>query len=213
MKFKCIGMISLVATLFFVGGILLNDIYKPMTQIIEVSDDLRIIGNTAYMTMASRQMDFKDMNLFIEDIRYIEAVGIKKLHITMCSPGGITLVQWGMYDILKICIDNGMIVSTHINGYAASAAVFIFLLGDIRTMSDNSMLMIHAHSGTPGPHLPDSENTMLETWSKNMITIIANRTLMTEEEAGKHVGIGKNQVEDALWINAEQARYLGFTTK
>lgn len=83
---------------------------------------------------------------FVEAMRRVNEKGIKNLHLIVSSGGG------GLFDMFIICdeLDRfkeaGGKVSSHLSGIAGSAAVPIYLAGDVRTMDKSAWLMMHPHS-------------------------------------------------------------------
>ncbi len=201
----------MVAMLVGAGCVTTDNGRRP--AITEVSQNMRVCGDTAYITLTTMLMNMANTGPLLRDLEYIKLAGINNVKITIDSPGGSIFAMWAVCDTIKVLQDSGVIVHTHAKGIAASAAASIFLMGDVRTMGDRAILMIHAHSGKVSEYKAPSENEMLKRWSKQMIDQIVKKTKMSREEAEKYVSLGKNQRINALYMDKEEATRLGFVTE
>ena len=204
-----------VSAAFLFGGFGSGYIYQEIAKpaIVEIYNTLNIVnGKTAYITLDGIGTGtYTDIR---ENLLYIQTMGIKDVHLTMCNNGGSVIEMWAIYDILyKATLFNSINLTTHAQGMIASAAVPIYLLGQKRTIGYNGFIMIHAHSGILVPYNAPTENDMLEQWTIHMIDIITNRTSMSRAKSLLHLTTGLDQKQDALYINAETALDYGFATK
>lgn len=122
------------------------------------------------------------------------------IHIASC--GGDLFSGMCMYDILMDCQYR---VNTYIEGYAASAATFLFLGGKYRYMTLNSFILIHQYStAIEGTHknLQDS----FESGNKFMDKIKAlylSKLSITRQKL-------EQLLQSDLWLSYQQAKQIGF---
>ena len=208
---KKILLILLMVTILGQSGYILhNEMAKP--AIIEVSSTLQIVKDAAVINWGFRLMEFKHAPQFRKDLTYIQVMGIKKLQINMCNPGGIMHVGSALYDMLKAAKDRGLAINVHAEGFVASAAIPIFLLGDVRTMGDSAWLMLHPHNGKVSEYKSATENSMLEFWTEWWAAILADRTNLTKEEALEIVANDISK-QSTFFMDKAAALKMGFITK
>lgn len=206
-------MILMAIMLFSTGGYLLFDEMAARPAVTEVYQSLDIVnGKIAYMTFDEvGSGTYDDMR---ENLLYIQTMGIKDVHLTMCNPGGHIVEMWAIYDMLYQATMSGSInLTTHAQGFIASAAVPIYLLGQVRTIGYNGHIMIHPHSGTLSEYNANTENDMLEQWTQRWIDVLEDRTNMSRSKLLLHMSAGLSQKMDAFYMNAEIAKDYGFVTK
>lgn len=132
--------------------------------------------------------------------------GIKKkylpIDIHIASNGGDLFSGFGMYDILKDCEYQ---INTYIEGFAASAATFLFLGGKNRFMTQNSFILIHQYSTFAcGTHKTLQDT--LQSGNKFMHKIKKLYLSQLNISEQKLDGL----LQSDLWLTFQQAKQLGF---
>lgn len=119
--------------------------------------------------------------------------------------------MFAIYDLIMEAKAKGLIVNTHGHGIVGSAAVPIFLAGDVRTLNKNGYIMLHPHSGTVNPFFKGNINETFKEWTELYAKILVDRTKMKHEDAIKYLtGNAKNQAE---YINSKRALEFGLITE
>jgi ATP-dependent protease ClpP protease subunit len=149
---------------------------------------------------------------FRENLQLVKAHGIKKLNLTMLNPGGSIYHMWGIYDMLKAAVDSGLVLHTNAHGMIASAAVPIFLLGEVRTMQEHAYIMIHSHNAKQSDYKAKSFNRMTANWTREYIAILLERTTMSRTEINLYLGNDRNPSKDQFWMGYTEAESRGFLT-
>ena len=165
---------------------------------------------TAWMTMDGvSDYSYDSMR---ENLLLIKTHDIKEVHLTMQNPGGAIIPMWSCYDMLKAAIDKGkFVLHTHAHNIIASAAVPLFLLGEVRTMQEHGYIMIHSHNVGQSEYRPESFNAMTASWTEAYIAILLERTTMGEEEIRKYLD-NDGDASIQFWMNYDQAEARGFLT-
>lgn len=204
-------MVALAALLGFGStGCLKEGLMKVNgTNVVNVKapEELRVIDGIVYM-----ELDYVDAYRLddMEAAMYWMVVnGYDQMVLTMCNPGGSIFHMWAILDLLQQGKDAGLKLDTYATGLIASAAVPIFLMGENRTISKNSYVMIHPHSGYISPNNPETVNKMFKQWNERYAKIIADRTKMSYDEAMMHLTTG-NQQTYAFFMDAVMAKLKGF---
>jgi len=209
---KFISTIVLAGLLAISGihvGEMIQDGWKPAVPAVQkITDTFRIINGEAWITLDS--VNAYSYEQFRENLIIVKARKINKMHLIMLNPGGSIYHMWSMYDMLKAAIDNdGLILYTHMHNFIASAAVPIFLLGEVRTMQPHGYIMIHSHNVPQSDHQPETFNAMVAQWTESYIAILLERTTMSEEEIRKYLcNDGNPRIQ--FWMNYSMAEARGF---
>lgn len=120
-----------------------------MHDLLQVHPEIRVMGNKIWftddVTSSSQQNLINDImvvssGLTTQEIRMGLEQNSSAIDIYINSPGGDAHSGLAIYDYLRTF---PRIINTHIMGVCASAATMIFLGGDYRYMSENSVMMIH----------------------------------------------------------------------
>jgi len=156
-------------------------------------------------------IDYKTYTQMFDALNYAKKEGIENVRIHLLSPGGSVHVMFAVYDLLMEFKAKGLSIETHGYGVVGSAAVPVFLAGDVRTLNDHGYIMIHPHSGIAHPMLQGNVNSTFSEWTERYAQILVDRTNMTKKEAlGFLTGNYKVKAE---WVNAERALKYGLITK
>ena len=204
-------MILLMAAFLGQGGYIVHrEMAKPaITEVLKLTDTLKVINGVAWCTLD--EVNDYTYRQFRENLRLVKAHGIETMHLTMYNPGGKIYAMWGMFDMMKAAIADGLVLHTHAQGMIASAAVPLFLLGEVRTMGEHGYIMIHSHNVKQSDYKTESYNAMTAAWTEAYIAILLERTTMSEEEARKYVdNAGDPSIQ--FWMNYDQSEARGFLT-
>ena len=156
-------------------------------------------------------IDYKTYTQMFDALNYAKKEGIKIVRIHLLSPGGAVHVMWAMYDLINEFKSKGLIIECHGYGVVGSAAVPVFLAGDVRTLNKNGYIMIHPHTGVVNPMFQGNVNSTFSEWTERYAQILVDRSNMTKKEALGFL-TGNFRVK-AEWINAERALKYGLITK
>ena len=198
------------------GGYIINNEYEMRAQraaapvIVQATESLRIINGEAYTSSTGVTVYmYTDLK---RDLQYMKAHNINVLHLNQMSGGGGVFEMFGILNTLQAAIKDGLILHTHADGFIASAAVPVFLLGAVRTMGKNCYVMLHSHNVKQSEYAPETRNKMGLEWTKAYVQILLDRTTMGLEEIMKYLGDDKSTSGDQLWLSYEDAEARGFLT-
>jgi len=182
--------------------------------------DMRIDGDTAIFYI-SYSIGAKKFHLALEAMK---DRGIKKLHIWVMSGGGSMLDMFDIIDQVDEFKKNGGTVTSHIAGFAGSAALPIYLMGDHRTIGTYSSIMLHPHSlwnktlsdyiwGMDKDEVTPTDETLFHKmsliWTYNYAWIVSERTNLSFLEAWNLVSI-EDSDKGQYWFTAMEALNMGF---
>ena len=203
---KCLAILMMVIALSF-GCVTTN---KHAIQ--QLPENVRIVHNSPIgVQIMVNIIDYKTYVQIFDALALAEKEGIGIVRIHLLSPGGAVHVMFAMYDLLMEYKTKGLIIETHGYGVVGSAAVPVFLAGDVRTLNKNGYIMLHPHSGTPNPGFKGNVNETFSEWTDRYAQILADRTKITKEDAVKY--LTGNFRFKAEWVNAERALKYGLITK
>lgn len=143
-------------------------------------------------------------------LNYAVKEGIDTVNIYVISPGGGVVEMFAIYDMLMEFKAKGLKINTHGYGIVGSAAVPIFLVGDVRTLNTMGYFMLHPHSGEVNPFYKGNINETLQEWTELYAKILVDRTKMKYEDAIKYL-TGNPEIQ-AEYINSKRALELGLIT-
>jgi ATP-dependent Clp endopeptidase proteolytic subunit ClpP len=86
------------------------------------------------------EIDDEKVNDVIQRIQFLDRIG-QHIVLYISSPGGLALSAVAIYDILKTV---NVKVFTIASGYCQSAALIVFLGGDVRCATPHTRFMIHS---------------------------------------------------------------------
>jgi len=156
--------------------------------------------------------EWKEINTIktiTEELNRIKALNSKKILVKINSLGGDCDSALTIYDALK---DHNAKITTQANGYVASAATIIFMAGEVRKVSKNSLFLIHKCSSFAWGNENELQQTldMQRQTNERMLSIYSDGCKKTKEEISELMeafnGTGK-------WINAEEVQEFGFSTE
>lgn len=164
---------------------------------------------------------------FNEGMRQLNKLGIKKIHLNVTSGGGSVIGMNMILDELTRFVENGGQITSHASGIIASAAVPIYLMGEKRTMSRSTWVMLHPHSvwntdGSASSYFyykaaPEDGTPTKETFygkfsfylTHDYAVFLAARTNLSYEEAFKYVST-EDSDDGQYWFSAIEALDMGF---
>jgi len=164
------------------------------------------------------KMEVKDNDVELQILDYIGAYGVelkqvmqdlaphkgKNLKVIINSAGGSVAEGIGIYNFIKNNFQN---VTTEVIGWAASISSIIFLAGTTRIMRGATFLVIHKPWTMLAGNADDiaKEIAVLDTIEEELVTIYQNNCALSRDEI-------KAMLSKETWINAAEAKDLGFAT-
>jgi ATP-dependent protease ClpP protease subunit len=169
--------------IFFSGKIEQKNIIKLIKIINKLNDDAK--------------KEVKELEKKITSEKYKIKVEPLPVFLHITSYGGSLLASFGAIDHI---INSFVPIYTIVEGYVASAASLLVIVGKKRYMSENSFLMIHQlNSSNIGPMnkiIDDFTNCM--SFMKRLVELYKKYTKMTEDEIN-------NQLKHDEWWNCDIA--------
>ncbi|GAB3194698.1 ATP-dependent protease ClpP protease subunit/outer membrane biosynthesis protein TonB [Pontibacter aydingkolensis] len=130
---------------------------------------------------------------FVNEIKYLEKLGVENLEIRINSGGGSVLAG---YDIVDALLTTPMNTTTYIAGMAGSMAGVIAMAGKTVRIVNYGLLMIHSVGGIDNP-------AVIEKFNQSLIAIFNTRP-----------GINKSYMEQLMaketFFTAQEAIDAGF---
>jgi ATP-dependent protease ClpP protease subunit len=127
---------------------------------------------------------------------------VDSIDVRISSNGGDVFAGLTIYNALK---NHGAKINVFIDGIAASIATVIAMAGDVITMAENAIFMIHEPScvsvGTADDMLATA--ALLETVTTSSVGIYAARSRMSESDI-------RSAMKQETWYSAEDAKKAGF---
>lgn len=178
------------------GKLTLNDVvHKDSAD--KLIDELgKLYGPSA----VAAQMSIGDIVCKADD-------ALESVEVEINSPGGSVMEGQRIYNALRGMSARGVVITTTVNGLAASMGSVIMLAGDTRQMTRGSRIMIHeASMVTWGDSRTMRKNAdVLESISSEIATLYSDRT-----------GGDKDEIRQLMyaetWMDADKAKSLGFAT-
>jgi len=142
--------------------------------------------------------------------------GIRSLELVLDNGGGSGIVMFDLIDTLESYKAKGLKVTTWARGYIASAAVPLFLTGDVRITSPSTLFMIHPCGGWNSPMLVECERFLIAEITMRYCDYVGRKTrmgfmwcweIMAPEDPEK------NYRTNQYWFNAHEALMMGFATE
>lgn len=208
-------MKKLFSYLFLTAGIglalLLGGCLHGPAPIKPASHVMYSTTNAVHVSLVGNVSDYQ-YEYYQKTLLYMKANSIKDLHVHLFSPGGSAVAMVAIIDLLDIYKDTGIHITTYNNGACMSAAVPLFLTGDVRIMRPNAVIMIHSLRG-----VPDKEFVSISAWEAFerlkyfYADIVLRKTSMTATAIMKCLDpeIEKNDT----YFFAFEALKLGFATE
>lgn len=138
-------------------------------------------------------------------LREIQDLKAGRIVVNINSLGGFVNDGLAIHDVLAM---HPAEIETRVVGMTASAATIIAQAGDVRTMSDNALYLIHRSWGMA----MGNKNTMqefveeLDVIDKRMLAIYTKRSGKSED---KILSLMEESNGGGKWIDAEEAKALG----
>ena len=167
---------------------------------------------SVHVSLIGKVTDYQT-EYYLKTLLYMESNGISDLHIHLFTPGGSAVAMYSIINLIQEAKLNGVHVTTYINGACMSAGVPIFLMGDVRIMRPNSVIMLH-----PMQDLPDTSSISISAWEAiEKITtsyqdIIVDRTNMTYKQIKKIMSKCKGTHKNETYLLPYRALEMGFAT-
>jgi len=143
---------------------------------------------------------YSTLMLHNEIVKMLEE-GKTELRIFIMSPGGMAYDFSGSVDVIKFAKNHGIHVTTIAYGLVASAAVPIFVSGDLRIAGPNTQFMVH-RIDTGNYQLTEDDIECITMLEDFYIKFVAEHSSLTEEEVGK-------MMDEVTFFTAKQAKRYG----
>ena len=168
-----------------------------------------VSGDTAYMMYGA--VRHAEDGWQIE--QFVRQNKCTKLVLYMVNGGGSVLIMFDVCSALTAMRNDGIHITTVGSGLVASAAVPIFVQGDVRILRKDAMVMLHPGSWQgEEKELQPSECELAERWEHAYARIMSERTRMTEEEIYTLMNTGNSRTGQVFYT-AEEALALGIATE
>lgn len=140
-----------------------------------------------------------------EQLKEVDAIQADKIIVNISSLGGDVDHGLAIHDLLA---NNSAEVETRVIGMTASAATIIAQAGDIRTMSDNALYLVH-RAWTVGMGNANDFEALAKDLVKldgRISNIYSKRSEKTEDD---FMDLMNESNGDGIWISAEEAKEYG----
>lgn len=139
---------------------------------------------------------------FIEQINNIKASHIE-LHVN--SPGGSVFDGQAIYNAL---VRHPAVITTYVDGLAASIASVIALAGDRVVMASNSLFMIHNPMSSVAGYASDMRKMadVLDKIKESILSVYQKRTALNVDELA-------TAMDNETWYTASEALDAGFANE
>jgi len=144
-------------------------------------------------------------NMKIGDVVCSAANALESVNVEINSPGGSVMEGQRIYNALRGISSRGVEVTTTVSGLAASMGSVILMAGDSRKMTQGSRVMIHEAST-----LAHGDAAQLRMQSDLLEGISAEIANLYAERAGKDAEDMRAMMKKETWMDAEQAKEIGF---
>lgn len=130
--------------------------------------------------------------------------GIKTIDVRINSYGGDVFDGLAIYNAL---VRHSAVVTTHVDGIAASIASVIAMAGESINVAENSWIMIHDAWGMAVGNAADLRKTaaLLDSATSNLAKIYADRTKLSQTDIA-------DMMAQETWLSASDAVDKGFAT-
>lgn len=137
---------------------------------------------------------------------------VTKVIFDIHSGGGSLFGGYQIVGVMKYWQSKGYIIETRINGFAASAAFFVFCAGNPRSVSPQAELMWHelitfSMFDMSGPADKEDQAQVLRHLQDTANEMISEISNLTKKELDSKIR------KKEYWINGRQAFEFGFATK
>ena len=129
--------------------------------------------------------------------------------IIFSSFGGDVVSGMAMFDYLLEYRARGHVLTTHVQGMAASMAGILLQTGDVRQMGREAYILVHQVQANVVGAFGEIEDRVI--WLKmvqsRILDIFAKRTKLSKTE------LEKRWVRKDWWLDSDEAKKLGFVDK
>lgn len=178
----------------------LNTIKKDGETIAELTID-GIIGEDWWAS----ESDQNTKQAMREQLRQINDIKADRIVVNISSLGGDVDHGLAIHDLLA---SNDAEVETHVIGMTASAATIIAQAGNVRTMSDNALYLVH-RAWTIGMGNSNDFEALAKDLNKlddRISNIYAKRSGFDKDD---FMSLMNESNGDGIWISAEEAKEYG----
>lgn len=136
-------------------------------------------------------------------IAQLKAITAKKIDLRIHSPGGDVFEGHAIFNALQ---RHPAVITSHIDGLAASMASVVALAGKTVNIAANGMIMIHNPSGGSFGGTADEHRKSAELLDK-VREVLVNAY---EEKTGLARTAIEKMMDDETWMTAKEAKDFGF---
>jgi len=183
-----------------------SKVMEVQNEEMELSSNCRLFGKTAYITITSiSSYGSEDM---WNDLTLLYNKGIKDIVVYLNSPGGQAFQGMAFADELRIAKKDFNITMVG-RGLIASAAVPVFLTGDHRIVSKNTIFLIHPAKlwkwgfFTEGLRELDSQRNMIHLLQNKYAEIVSKNSKLSKKRV-------LEMMKEDTWFTADKAKEYGF---
>lgn len=134
----------------------------------------------------------------------LDAVQTKQLTVRINSPGGSVSEALSIYNLLN---DFDGEVTTRVDGFAASAAAIIFMVGTKRIAPNSGLLMLHNAWG-----FGEGNANQFRKMADDLEKITQPSIDIYVEKTGQSIEFIKEMMDAETWLTSQEALELGFAT-
>ena len=174
---------------------------------LQLSNKTRIHNNIAYMEMTGvNSWNAKDL---WADMKLLETMAVDKVVVFLNNYGGQAVQGCSLSDEFRIFKKSGIPVVMEGRGIIASAAIPIFLSGDVRKASKNTVFMVHPASVfkwgqfTEGLKELQEQADMIKMQTERYAIIVSENSTLSKDDV-------MELMKKTTWFTAEQAKEMGW---
>lgn len=170
--------------------------------------EINIDGEVGGASFDGEDLQWNTLGSIKKQLKQIAELSVNKIVVNISSPGGYVDEGLAIHDALRSQAANGTKVETRITGMTASAATIIAQAGDIRSMSDNALYLVHKAWGFAMGNANDFEAQVSDL--RKIDGVIAN---IYSKRSGKDTSVFDELMSenngDGKWLDATEAKELG----
>ncbi len=200
------GWFAMAARMAVLGGVLaLGGCQQPQPPAPAAALEPVPFDGVGYLVFAAPIVP-QSRDLFIADMTKLIDAGAREIHLGINSPGGDIDAAQGMVDFLTRERAQGVTVKTYNVGLVASAASYVFLVGQGRYTASRGAFVFHAagltSTGLVGAQVLREQADKLDAYERVVRAMLKSRTRLTDGETLTYV-------RRTVVLNADDARRDG----
>lgn len=187
-----------------------NVISKSSYELPQVTNiGVSVSGDTAYVVYTT--VAYAEDGWLIE--RAVKDNGCTKLVLHLANGGGNVYSMFDVCNVLAKLRNEGIHITTISSGITASAAVPIFVQGDVRIILRDSVIMMHP-GGWQGHEdlIPECMYCEIDRFEEGYALLISERTNLTYDEVMTILNTGDSETGQ-VFFTAKEAVEAGLATE